>query len=103
MRQENEFVSRKNYLKIKERLKISMREVEKLKDNEQTIKILKNTIIKMGKEQKKALNQEEAAKLLGVSVSTFCKWRRNGIVPEHQIDGRLFFIASELIEMIQNN
>ena len=47
------------------------------------------------------LNRTKAAKLLGISMVTFDKWTKEGIVPGYRIGGRKFFKESEILENLE--
>lgn len=49
------------------------------------------------------LTQKEAAMLLGVSVQSLIKWKKNGTVPYYQINRSIFYSRRELLELARNN
>lgn len=42
----------------------------------------------------------EAAKILGVSKVTLLDWRRKGLIPFHQLNSRIYYKKSELMEAL---
>ena len=100
---ENEQVSRKEYLKMREKYRQLKIKYDLLKDEKNSVRNLNKAIRILERSKKSVLNQQEAAQALGVSIETFRNWRRLGIVEEHQVGGRLFFIISELIDLIKRN
>jgi len=59
--------------------------------------------IHIEKSPSKKLNQNEAAKFLGISVQTLIRWKRENLIPYYQIGRSIFFIESELLEALRKN
>lgn len=49
------------------------------------------------------LTQKEAAKFLGISVTSLISWKKKGKVPYYQIGRSIFFSKSELLELARKN
>jgi len=47
--------------------------------------------------------RREAAKFLGISYQSACNWTKSGILKEHGVGRKRFYLRSELIESMQNN
>jgi excisionase family DNA binding protein len=49
------------------------------------------------------MDRKQAAKFLGVSYPTMYLWVRDGVLKEHGLNRKKYFLRSELIEAMQNN
>ncbi len=49
------------------------------------------------------LTQKEAAKFLGISVTSLISWKKKGKVPYYQIGRSIFFSKSELLKLARKN
>jgi len=49
------------------------------------------------------LSQQEAAKFLGISVTSIIAWKKKGLVPYFQIGRSIFFSKKELLELAKKN
>lgn len=49
------------------------------------------------------LNQKEAARFLGISVTSIISWKKKGLVPYFQIGRSIFFSKAELLELARKN
>ena len=49
------------------------------------------------------LTQREAAKFLGISVTSLKSWKKKGKVPYYQIGRSIFFSKSELLKLARKN
>ncbi|PKV49228.1 excisionase family DNA binding protein [Aquimarina sp. MAR_2010_214] len=49
------------------------------------------------------LSQKEAAKFLGISVTSLIAWKKKGKVPYFQIGRSVFFSKSQLLKLAQKN
>lgn len=49
------------------------------------------------------LTQKEAAKFLGISVTSLISWKKKGMVPYFQIGRSVFFSKKELLELARKN
>jgi len=49
------------------------------------------------------LTQKEAAKFLGISVTSLISWKKKGKVPYYQIGRSIFFSKSQLLKLAQKN
>ncbi|MCF8713199.1 helix-turn-helix domain-containing protein [Joostella atrarenae] len=49
------------------------------------------------------LTQKEAAKFLGVSITTIISWKRKGKVPYYEIGRSVFYSKSELLKIARKN
>lgn len=45
------------------------------------------------------LSQKEAAKLLGISITSLISWKKKGIVPYFQIGRSIFYSKTELLKI----
>ncbi|WP_240643095.1 helix-turn-helix domain-containing protein [Sinomicrobium pectinilyticum] len=49
------------------------------------------------------LTQKEAARFLGISVTSLISWKKKGLVPYFQIGRSIFFSKVELLELARKN
>lgn len=49
------------------------------------------------------LTQKEAAKFLGISVTSLISWKKKKIVPYYQIGRAIFFSKKELLDLARKN
>lgn len=49
------------------------------------------------------LTQKQAAKFLGISVTSLISWKKKGKVPYYQIGRSIFFSKSELLKLARQN
>lgn len=49
------------------------------------------------------LSQQEAAKFLGISVTSLISWKKKKIVPYYQIGRAIFFSKKELLDLARKN
>lgn len=49
------------------------------------------------------ISQQEAAKLLGISVASLIQWKKKKLVPFYQIGRSIFYSKSELLNVAQKN
>ncbi|PIB39227.1 helix-turn-helix domain-containing protein [Maribacter sp. 4G9] len=49
------------------------------------------------------LSQQEAAKFLGISVTSLISWKKKKIVPYYQIGRSIFFSKKELLDLARKN
>lgn len=49
------------------------------------------------------LTQQEAAKFLGISVTSLISWKKKKIVPYYQIGRAIFFSKKELLDLARKN
>ncbi len=49
------------------------------------------------------LSQKEAAKFLGISVTSLISWKKQGKVPYYQIGRSIFFSKAELLKLARKN
>ncbi|GAB1858327.1 hypothetical protein MHTCC0001_31640 [Flavobacteriaceae bacterium MHTCC 0001] len=49
------------------------------------------------------LTQKEAAKFLGISVTSLISWKKQGKVPYYQIGRSIFFSKAELLKLARQN
>jgi len=49
------------------------------------------------------LSQQEAAKFLGISVTSLITWKKKKIVPYYQIGRSIFFSKKELLDLARKN
>ena|SRR5688572_4786535 len=49
------------------------------------------------------LTQREAAKFLGISVTSLISWKKQGKVPYYQIGRSIFFSKAELLKLARRN
>lgn len=49
------------------------------------------------------LTQQEAAKFLGISVTSLISWKKKKIVPYYQIGSAIFFSKKELLDLARKN
>ncbi len=49
------------------------------------------------------LTQKEAAKFLGISVTSLISWKKQGKVPYYQIGRSIFFSKAELLKLARKN
>lgn len=49
------------------------------------------------------LTQQEAAKFLGISVTSLISWKKKEIVPYYQIGRAIFFSKKELLALARKN
>ncbi|HLV63634.1 helix-turn-helix domain-containing protein [Galbibacter sp.] len=49
------------------------------------------------------LTQKEAAKFLGISVTSLISWKKKGIVPYFQIGRSIFYSKTELLKIARKN
>ncbi|MEM6347495.1 MAG: helix-turn-helix domain-containing protein [Bacteroidota bacterium] len=48
------------------------------------------------------IKTEEACEILGVSKVTLLQWRKQGLIPCHKLNTRVYFKKSELLAATQN-
>lgn len=48
------------------------------------------------------LSQKQAAKLIGVSITTIVKWRKNGTIPGYKVGRVIFYSRKELISVMRD-
>ncbi len=49
------------------------------------------------------LTQKEAAKFLGISVTSLISWKKKKIVPYYQIGRSIFYSKKELLDLARKN
>jgi DNA-binding XRE family transcriptional regulator len=49
------------------------------------------------------LSQQEAAKFLGISVTSLISWKKKKIVPYYQIGRAIFYSKKELLDLARKN
>lgn len=49
------------------------------------------------------LSQQEAARFLGISVTSLISWKKKKIVPYYQIGRAIFFSKKELLDLARKN
>ena len=49
------------------------------------------------------LTQKEAAKFLGVSVTTIISWKKSGKVPYYSVGRSIFYSKKELLDIARKN
>jgi len=54
------------------------------------------------KEIERPISQPEAVEFLGKSRQTLVAWRKKGIIKAHRLNGRIYFLKSELLEAMIN-
>lgn len=52
---------------------------------------------------KRLLTQKNVEDLLQVSRQTIYNWRKAGLIPEHRINGRLYFFEDEVLNAIRQS
>ena len=80
------------------------------KDLERTIRLVVNEVRKTeivnsttNLPSEDRLSQKEAAKFLGISVTSLISWKKKGQVPYYQIGRSIFFSKSELLKLARQN
>ncbi len=85
------------YTHTKEDLKRTVKMVlEELRKTE----LINETSINPGDDR---LSQQEAAKFLGISVTSLISWKKKKIVPYYQIGRAIFFSKKELLDLARKN
>ncbi len=58
---------------------------------------------KSDKQRKELLTANEVISLLGISPSTLNNWKRDGKIPYHRLQGRIFFKYDEIVETLESS
>ena len=58
---------------------------------------------KSDKQRKELLTTKEVISLLGISPSTLNNWKRDGKIPYHRLQGRIFFKYDEIVETLESS
>ena len=85
------------YTHTKEDLK---RTVKMVLDELRKTELINETSINPGDDR---LSQREAAKFLGISVTSLISWKKKKIVPYYQIGRAIFFSKKELLDLARKN
>jgi hypothetical protein len=54
------------------------------------------------KQCKELLSFKEVVSLLGISASTLNCWKRNGKIPYHKLNGRIYFKYTEIVQSLSD-
>ena len=57
---------------------------------------------KTSKQNKDILSFKEVISLLGISASTLNAWKREGKIPYHKLNGRIYFKYNEITQSLTN-
>jgi predicted DNA-binding transcriptional regulator AlpA len=86
-----------------ELLQISKGGLEPINERLERLENLITSFKGFTKEEKELLSRKETAQFFGISVVTLHSWVNKGTITPHKIEGRTYFLRSELMDVLLNS
>jgi hypothetical protein len=86
-----------------ELLQISKGGLEPINERLERLENLITSFKGFTKEEKELLSRKETAQFFGISIVTLHSWVNKGTITPHKIEGRTFFLRSELMDVLLNS
>jgi predicted DNA-binding transcriptional regulator AlpA len=69
----------------------------------QEIKSLKEELVLTQNQESKFLKRKEVLQMLGISPPTLSRWVNDGIIKQHKVGSRVYFVQKEIESIILKN